>query len=320
MKKMYFWMLALLMVGGMACVSCDDDDDKKEEGGGSQDELVGVWALTDNPIPVENDDEYYKGKTRVSIAFDDATHEEDYMIICEDGSFYGLSVYFKKDGSEMKYLTFEMAEGTYTVKNGKMTIKYLDDEESPENVSYSLKKGKLTITDEEGEATTFKRVDESKVNQYMEQYETDEDAKQFLLKGVWADVDNPYQDEYGNYWRSYYTYDKDGTFLDYEFYFGSENLTCKSGSRYKGYWDIVGGIYYEFWSHYDDYGNFEGYEAWPYRYYYYTDEDTGKNYFVLEDGEDTYTYVQTTQAAIDPFLKYLTSETPQRRSFAPRRK
>jgi len=308
MKKMYLWMLALLMVGGMVCVSCDDDDDKKD--GGDKNELVGVWASTKNPIPIEE----LKTKTRMTLFFEDATHEEIYMILREDGTCYSLGVFFKQVGDNMQYLTFEMEEGTYSVKNGKITTKYLDDEDDPETVPYKLKNGVLTTTDEDGNTFTFKRVDESKVKQYLEQYETDQDAKKLLTNGYWADIRNPFKDDDGNYRRIYYKYNQDGSCLFYTFNFGTQNFTCKSGTLEEGYWDITGGYYYEIFFDDDDYDDYH------FTYYYYTDTKTGRVHFVEEDDDFTYEYFQTTQADIDPYLKYLTNQTPQRGSFAPRRK
>ncbi len=325
MKKMYFWMLALLMVGGMTCVSCDDDDEKDNGGGDSKNELVGVWASTDNPIPIDYDDDEGGPKakqTRLILPSEEATHEDGYMIFREDGTFYGLDVYFKQNGSKMVYLTFDMNKGTYKVKNGKITVTYDDDsdpEDGPLNVKYSIKSGKLTIYDDKGNGYTFKRVEESEVKEYLDQYEKDEEAKKLLATGYWAYAENPYKDSDGDYWRYFYEYNLNGSCQYYEFYFGNSTASCKSGVTYGGHWDIIGGYYYESYACYDGDGDFFGYDTNVFTYSFYTNEQIGRVYLTLSNGENTWRYFQVSQSYIDDYLPYLNNDNIRApmRSFAP---
>ena len=133
MKKYnYFLMVMLMALVSVGFAACGDDDDEPKVS-----DIVGTWQMTDD-----------EGVTLLQFTKDGKFNEVD--IVSEEG-VADLYIY----------------HGTYTLSGDKLTVTYVYDYESETvDCTYSVKGDKLSITDD-GFTSTFTRVKDSVIEQYL---------------------------------------------------------------------------------------------------------------------------------------------------------
>lgn len=126
MKKINFlWLVIILTLLPISFVSCSDDD---EEGVGSTSELVGTWEIVSHTYQWKED----------GIIIEEGTENDSNTRITfnEDGTCKGAEFYNDKWNWDWN--------GTWSYKNGKLSIAYPDSETETATVK-ELTSSKLVL-------------------------------------------------------------------------------------------------------------------------------------------------------------------------------
>ena len=134
MKKYIYSLIFLLMaLVSVGFASCDDDEPKGFD-------IVGTWAL-------DNTGMIGAGVTLFQFTKDGKFHEVDKTMVLGDE----VLVY----------------HGTYTISGNQLSVTYIYlNETETIDCTYQMKGNKLTITND-GHSSTFIRVNDSVIEQYL---------------------------------------------------------------------------------------------------------------------------------------------------------
>ena len=198
-RKHFQWMLAALMICGLAVItttSCSKDYD--DSGSGKASALLGNWFVDISYV----DDEEDEDEPLIGGSY------KEYILLnfAEDGTVT-RSIYSGNPSVSTEYWDLEVERGTYTVDEsaGTITVKGLSDD-GLENSKYSISGNKLTLSttndddfDDDEFIITFHRPSQDELNIFSKS--NSEGMETPSLSGGYGTTDRPVvaPEEMGSY-------------------------------------------------------------------------------------------------------------------------
>ena len=192
-RKHFQWMLAALMICGLAVItttSCSKDDD--DSGSGKASALLGNWFVDISYV----DDEEDEDEPLIGGSY------KEYILLnfAEDGTVT-RSIYSGNPSVSTEYWDLEVERGTYTVDEsaGTITAKGLSDD-GLETSKYSISGNKLTLSttndddfDDDEFIITFHRPSQDELNIFSKS--NSDGMETPSLSGGYGTTDRPVKDE-----------------------------------------------------------------------------------------------------------------------------
>lgn len=192
-RKHFQWMLAALMICGLAVItttSCSNDDD--DSGSGKASALLGNWFVDISYVDDEDDED----EPLIGGSY------KEYILLnfAEDGTFT-RSIYSGNPSVSTEYWDLEVERGTYTVDEsaGTITAKGLSDD-GLETSKFSISGNKLTLSttndddfDDDEFIITFHRPSQEELNIFSKS--NSEGMETPSLSGGYGTTDKPVRDE-----------------------------------------------------------------------------------------------------------------------------
>ena len=192
-RKHFQWMLAALMICGLAVItttSCSKDDD--DSGSGKASALLGNWFVDISYVDDEDDED----EPLIGGSY------KEYILLnfAEDGTVT-RSIYSGNPSVSTEYWDLEVERGTYTVDEsaGTLTAKGLSDD-GLENSKFSISGNKLTLSttneddfDDDEFIITFHRPSQDELNIFSKSNSEGMEAPS--LSGGYGTTDRPVKDE-----------------------------------------------------------------------------------------------------------------------------
>ena len=192
-RKHFQWMLAALMICGLAVItttSCSKDDD--DSGSGKASALLGNWFVDISYVDDEDDED----EPLIGGSY------KEYILLnfAEDGTVT-RSIYSGNPSVSTEYWDLEVERGTYTVDEsaGTLTAKGLSDD-GLENSKFSISGNKLTLSttndddfDDDEFIITFHRPSQDELNIFSKS--NSEGMETPSLSGGYGTTDKPVRDE-----------------------------------------------------------------------------------------------------------------------------
>ena len=192
-RKHFQWMLAALMICGLAVItttSCSKDDD--DSGSGKASALLGNWFFEISYVDDEDDED----EPLIGGSY------KEYILLnfAEDGTVT-RSIYSGNPSVSTEYWDLEVERGTYTVDEsaGTITVKGLSDD-GLENSKFSISGNKLTLSttndddfDDDEFIITFHRPSQDELNIFSKS--NSDGMETPSLSGGYGTTDRPVKDE-----------------------------------------------------------------------------------------------------------------------------
>ena len=192
-RKHFQWMLAALMICGLAVItttSCSNNDDNS--GSGKASALLGNWFFEISYVDDEDDED----EPLIGGSY------KEYILLnfAEDGTVT-RSIYSGNPSVSTEYWDLEVERGTYTVDEsaGTITAKGLSDD-GLENSKFSISGNKLTLSttndddfDDDEFIITFHRPSQNELNIFSKS--NSEGMETPSLSGGYGTTDKPVRDE-----------------------------------------------------------------------------------------------------------------------------
>ena len=192
-RKHFQWMLAALMICGLAVItttSCSKDDD--DSGSGKASALLGNWFFEISYVDDEDDED----EPLIGGSY------KEYILLnfAEDGTVT-RSIYSGNPSVSTEYWDLEVERGTYTVDEsaGTITAKGLSDD-GLETSKFSISGNKLTLSttndddfDDDEFIITFHRPSQDELNIFSKS--NSDGMETPSLSGGYGTTDRPVKDE-----------------------------------------------------------------------------------------------------------------------------
>lgn len=231
-KKSLLFLLSLMMIGGMAFVSCSDDDDKDDKGKVNPKAILGAWDFgwedLDNGSKVRlplNNNLTDPNKAKMKVAY-----WQDLRYFEDNGRLAQIRVYYDKN---KHYLYYNLAISKYEIIGN--TVNIIFEGKTMESFTFSVKKNTLTATYSDGSELVCPAIDKNEVFKYIDYVKND-------VVGVWDNGREELPDGWTHiiYMRYYDTGAVDG--LDVYFDGG---LNYQKSYIYHGKWSFNNLIFKE---------------------------------------------------------------------------